>query len=783
MQPRALRVAALLVLAMIAFLPTNEAWAGVAALATAKAGHTGPACGVGDDFFETEVWTKVAAKSCLECHKEGGDAEDSKLILQDPAKDPAGRHAALQHNRAAYARVAAVRKDGESRLLAKATGGLKHGGDDVLKPESTEYRILSEFVRRLDSADAASVAKPSGSEARSGVNFFEGITMLDDRRLFRRLTLSLAGRLPKPEEIASVEKSGLSGIGPMLDGVIKEEAFYERLAEAFNDIFLVRGYGDGAESALSYDHFSTTRHWTGKFNLDHFEDEKARQQARYKISDYYREALLREPLELVKHIVREDHPFTEILTADFIMMSPYTARGYGVYDEVRERFVNPEDAFEFIPVRLKALKGREKRQDQTSESGFYPHAGMLSTFQYLRRYPTTETNRNRLRSRMFYQHFLGVDVLELAARVTDAAAASAKYEVPTMQAAECVVCHRTLDPVAGIFQDYYSLEGVFGPRKEGWFKDIFPAGFEGDDMPEGQRWRSMQWLAERTIRDPRFAKTMVEHVYYVLTGRRALLPPKGIDDPLFDAKQTAHDAQRREIERIAAAFTEANYNLKVVFKQWAVSPFYRADGLSSSIANPARAAELADLGVARMLGPEQLERKVTAIFPKRWGRLKDSQFAMLYGGIDSEEVTERAADPSGAMGAIQRILANEVACNNVARDFAAESGKRRLFPRIELEVVPGESAEGDQQIREAMVHLFELVLGRYEIVNSPEIERAWQLFTGVLEDVKERKGVEPVESYFCRSSGEGRDKDPAYTIRAWRAVVTYLLRQRDFLYE
>ena len=35
--------------------------------------------------------------------------------------------------------------------------------------------------------------------------------------------------------------------------------------------------------------------------------------------------------------------------------------------------------------------------------------------------------------------------------------------------------------------------------------------------------------------------------------------------------------------------------------------------------------------------------------------------AMLYGGIDSQEVTERAADPSGAMGAIQRILANEVA--------------------------------------------------------------------------------------------------------------------------
>jgi hypothetical protein len=28
--------------------------------------------------------------------------------------------------------------------------------------------------------------------------------------------------------------------------------------------------------------------------------------------------------------VREDRPFTEIVTADYIMESPYTARGYGI---------------------------------------------------------------------------------------------------------------------------------------------------------------------------------------------------------------------------------------------------------------------------------------------------------------------------------------------------------------------------------------------------------------------------------------------------------------------
>ena len=66
-------------------------------------------------------------------------------------------------------------------------------------------------------------------------------------------------------------------------------------------------------------------------------------------------------------------------------------------------------------MKLKALIGRNKNDHQESATGFYPHAGILSTFQYLTRYPTTETNRNRLRARMYYQHFLGVDVLELAA--------------------------------------------------------------------------------------------------------------------------------------------------------------------------------------------------------------------------------------------------------------------------------------------------------------------------------------------------------------------------------
>ena len=45
----------------------------------------GAACAAAvDDFFANEVWAKVGARSCLECHKPGGDAEDSDFVLADP---------------------------------------------------------------------------------------------------------------------------------------------------------------------------------------------------------------------------------------------------------------------------------------------------------------------------------------------------------------------------------------------------------------------------------------------------------------------------------------------------------------------------------------------------------------------------------------------------------------------------------------------------------------------------------------------------------------------------
>lgn len=740
--------------------------------------------GAGDNFFEDEVWAKVGVSKCLSCHRKGGDGEDSKFLLIDPRKsEGAAREQAMRQNRAAFTRMAMAKEKDRFRILLKVVGELDHGGSTVLTPDSAGYRILAEFVRRANGLNVEKM--PDGAVDPKARPFFDGVVMLDDRRLLRRVTLSLVGRLPTEAERAAVARDGSKALPAILDALMKEDAFYDRLREGFNDIFLTLGIDGAAEqSVLSYEHFSQTRQWYQTFDLSQIKDANERQRAGWKLAADYRRDLIAEPMKLVEHIVRNDRPFTEIVTADYILVSPYTARGYGVFEEIKPRFKNPDNRFEYVPVKLKALVGRNKSENQESATGSYPHAGLLSTFQYLTRYPTTETNRNRLRARMYYQHFLGVDVLELAARVSDAAAVTAKYPIPTMQAAECVVCHKTLDPVAGLFQDYWRFAGVgvYGRRKGGWFTDMFPAGFEGEKLPETERWRSLQWLGERTARDPRFAVAMTEHVYSVLTGRKVLLPPKDLDDPLYPAKMRAYREQHRQTEKIAANFSRSGFNLKTVFRDWIASDFYRADGLATAVKEPCRRAELDDLGLVRMLSPEQLERKVQAVFGEKWGKLTD-QLAILYGGIDSKEITDRAADPSGAMGAIQRVLSNDVACIHVRRDFARPAAERKLFPGIEPDVLPGASGEGDKAIRKAICHLHERVLGRIDAVDSAEVERTFQLFAGIVNDARENKAGAKPDSYRCVQDSPRKMDDSHYTIRAWRAVVTYLLRRQEFLYE
>ena len=190
----------------------------------------------------------------------------------------------------------------------------------------------------------------------------------------------------------------------------------------------------------------------------------------------------RAPLELIAHVVENDLPYTEILTADYIMANPMTAAAYGA----STRFDDPEDVHEFRPSRIvdyyRRADGYESEWDYNLQlrriinpgplPTVYPHAGILNTTVFLKRYPTTATNRNRARSRWTYYHFLGLDIEKSASRTTDPVAL-ADTNNPTMNNPACTVCHSILDPVAGAFQNY---------GDEGWYRDQWGGLDSLDDL-------------------------------------------------------------------------------------------------------------------------------------------------------------------------------------------------------------------------------------------------------------------------------------------------------------
>ena len=137
----------------------------------------------------------------------------------------------------------------------------------------------------------------------------------------------------------------------------------------------------------------------------------------------------RAPLELIAHVIENDLPYTEILTADYIMANPFAAKAYGA----TTNFDDPEDWRDFKPSRIikyyRRGEGYKTEYDELVRASRvidpgplrtdYPHSGVLNTTSFLFRYPTTATNRNRARARWTYYHFLGVDIEKSASRTTD----------------------------------------------------------------------------------------------------------------------------------------------------------------------------------------------------------------------------------------------------------------------------------------------------------------------------------------------------------------------------
>ena len=244
------------------------------------------------------------------------------------------------------------------------------------------------------------------------------------------------------------------------------------------------------------------------------------------------------------------------------------------------------------------------------------------------------------------------------------------------------------------------------PYEEGdtWYRDMRTPGFKGKAAPSSDN--SVQWLAKQIVADERFAEATVRFWWPSIMGSEVAEPPEDEGDADFPGLLLAANAQGAEVTRLANGFRtgfqgRSAYNLKDLLVEIVLSKWFRATAVED--ANPVRSVALGDAGARRLLTPEELDRKTAAITGFAWGRkprisgvhrgdytrLTDD-FRLLYGGIDSDGVTERARDVTTVMAGVAKRHAAEVSCPVVMRDFyLVPDAERRLYAGFDPFVTPG----------------------------------------------------------------------------------------------
>ena len=407
------------------------------------------------EVFAARISKPVVQRKCVACHVEGGIAGATRLHFERQS-NPA--HEAL--NLKAFEDFVAEVDAGADYILKKIQG-VGHGGGKQVVAGTPEFTAMERFLALLGQ-DVTTVAITPQT-------LFDTVTMAPTRKTLRRAALIFAGRIPTDAEYAAAQGGG-AALRATIRGLMKGPEFHEFLIRSANDRLLTDRDTVGILNAHGYFvDFTNENHRRAKAALASSSVRARRDYEEWSLNVQY--GARRAPLELIAHVVENDRPYTEILTADYIMANPMTAGAYGA----PTRFDDPEDMHEFKPSRVISYyrhgEGLELEYDpvvgvnRVRNPGplitDYPHAGILNTKVFLQRYPTTATNRNRARSRWTYYHFLGVDVEKSASRTTDPVAL-ADTNNPTMHNPACTVCHRVLDPVAGAFQNY---------GDEGYYKD------------------------------------------------------------------------------------------------------------------------------------------------------------------------------------------------------------------------------------------------------------------------------------------------------------------------
>ncbi len=472
------------------------------------------------------------------------------------------------------------------------------------------------------------------------------VETLDARGQLIRLSVDLRGRHPSEEELRFVEDAaGISddrfnaAYEAYADRWLGEDAFVERMVEVFDQRYLMRTgevYFDPEEVGLNID------------------------------DSILAEMTADEPLQLLRYVIRNDLPYTYMVTADHSMANPEIALYWGMeYPEDGKGGWEP----------AKYVDGR-------------PHAGMLTMTTTWQRYPSMGGNANRHRANAISKMFMCDDYLSRPIVLNRAAVDQLTIDPENAigQNTSCQSCHSTLDPIAANFYGFFNYDAedgidqtMYRPENEEEWRNY--AGKEPGWF--GKPTANIPEFAVALSQDARFSQCAVRTVWEGLTQRNLV------------------DEDWEELAPHRDAFESSNMNVRELVRSIVLSDEYRAE----RALEPGLSERLAGVKTA---SPAQLAGIINDITGYRWffngrGGLEDNAegIAVLAGGTDGVYVTTRAYIPSVGTAFVMERYAQAAAYNVAQHDLDPNrEDSAQLLYFVTIEDTPDNNPEAfEEQIR------------------------------------------------------------------------------------
>lgn len=507
---------------------------------------------------------------------------------------------------------------------------------------------------------------PADSEATPTTGDAPASEPLPPRARLVRIAMALRGVRPSAAELAAVDEDpdALPGI---VDAYLEAPEFGAIVRDLHNDaLLLLADFGVPPAGFLAKDTLA---------GMDPYAANRS---------------IMAAPLRLIEHVVAEDRPYGEIVTADYSLADEAVAGAWGLaHAGAGWQVVEPP------PDRR--------------------NAGILADSWLFSRHGSTISNAGRGRANAISRALLCFDFqtrdIEIDASVNLAdpnEVAEAVQKNPS-----CVACHQQLDPLASFFAGY-KLD--FVPLLVGYPYDHYSQGFFTDflkvDMREphyfGASGHSLADLGELIASDPRFSRCAAQRAYAYF-----------------------HQVDLAEVPFAAAAHLQdellaAKMNYKAMIKALVLDPEFAA-GTGPQGRRRARPLQLASL-VDDLTG-FRWRTDLSSFKVGKIDLLDDSMigYGVLAGGIDAIFVQKPSYTYNATTSLTLRALARQAANFIVEADFAiADKAGRRLFTGVSA----ADSASA--KLRPQLVALHRRFFADELAEDSPEIDESLALFQAAL---------------------------------------------------